>query len=157
MSFETTLESIRTWLECLNETVAQVNAPVTDGVTLTMPRSKDLLVTFNGDEEGRPEQLPAIVVQLEDGAADMGSPVAGFKGNLLGTMYLVDEAGSMVECRTKLARWIDALNRHCSHPTAIMGSFSRVRLSGLSFNLGKDQGEINTLVLKADLVIPTTF
>jgi hypothetical protein len=156
MNFEQTVESIRTWLVDLSTTVDRLNAGFDSG-KLTMPRDKDLSVTFRGDEESKPEQLPAAVLELEDGASDGSNNTSMFKGFISGTLYVVDEAGSMSGCRTKLTRWVDAVNAHCSAPTAIVGSYSRVNLRGMSFNLSKDAGDIHTLVVRFDLLIPTVF
>ncbi len=157
MGFEQVVTSIRTWLEDLSSAVDQVNAAATDEIKLVMPRSKDLLVTFQGDEEGKPEQLPAAVLQLDSGSNESSNSFSLFKGTILGTLYLVDDAASVPECRTKMVRWVQAIKDHCLQPTAILGSYSRINLRGLSFSMGKDAGDVNTLVIRADLTIPTTF
>jgi hypothetical protein len=157
MTFEQNVIAIRGWLESMGSAVDATNARATDQVLLALPRAKDLLVTFEGDEEAKPEQLPAMVLQLADLTADTSNTTSQYKGMLYGTLYLVDEAVSIGECRTKLMRWIDTVKAHCLSPDAIMGSFSRINLRGTSFNIGRESGDTNTLVVRFELAISTLF
>lgn len=150
MSFEQLLVALKKWAGDLQYAVAAVNQSVTDGVTISMPRAKDLIVTFPDDYTAQPEQVPAIVMEVEHSAAEKPVPL---KGVTTASLFLADEATNGAKARLKLVRWVDALRKHCQSEKSLLGSNVRVMLRREQYLMGKTKGDLNGFSLKVDLLI----
>lgn len=151
-TFEDTTAAIRAWLEGLAPTVEAINARVqaTDGITIKMPRSKDLIVTFPEDASAKPEQMPMMVLEVE---GTQWQSIAPAKGVLSACLYLADEAKSGSQARTKLLRWVDAVREYSMGGASVMSSGIRVVPRRESFVMGKAKGDLNAFQVKFDLAI----
>lgn len=150
MTFEETFQAIQAWLAGIESTVNAINAGVSDGNNIKMPRPKDLIITFPEDASVQPEQMPAIVLELEGSVMERIAPL---KGSMGASLYVADDAKSGSQARVKLIRWIDAIRSHCLGGASVLGSNIRVVPRRESFVMGKAKGDLNAFQLKVDLVI----
>jgi len=150
MTFEETFQAIQTWLAGIESTLEVINTGVTDGNNIKMPRPKDLILTFPEDASVQPEQMPAIVLEVEGSVMERIAPL---KGSMGASLYVADDAKSGSQARIKLIRWIDAIRSHCLSGASVLGPNMRVVPRRESFVMGKAKGDLNAFQLKVDLVI----
>jgi hypothetical protein len=151
MTFEDVVNDIQEWIESIGDTIDNVNARHTDGVLLDTPREKDIIVTFMDDELSKPEQCPAVIIEIQ--GAGWSSPVVGsFHGAIGGSVYVIDEASSVEKTRKKLMRWVDALNTHCTAESSVLRC-GRIVPKNCQFSMGKSAGNLNSFFLKLDFIL----
>lgn len=149
-TFEELIALLGTWLQDLDGPVDAKNATITDGVTLKMPRTKDLVVTFPEDSSVEPEQLPAIVLEVEGSMLEHVAPV---RGAMAASLYLVEEAQTASKARLKLSRWVGVIRSHCTSGASLLDSNIRIVPRRESYVMGKAKGDLNAFQLKVDLIV----
>src|ERR1035441_9770249 len=147
MTFEETFQAIQTWLSGLESAVNAINKGVTDGNLIKMPRPKDLILTFPEDASVQPEQMPAVVLEIE---GSMVGKIAPLTGQMGASLYVADDAKSGAQARIKLIRWIEIGRNHCLSGASVVGSNIRVVPRRESFVMGKAKGDLNAFQLKVD-------
>jgi hypothetical protein len=150
MTFEELVQALQQWLSGMEAAVSGTNALAADDIQIRMPRSKDLIVTFPEDASASPEQMPAMVLEIEGSTA---ASIAPLKGALGASLYIADEAKTGSQARVKLVRWVDTVRRYCTGSTSIIGSNTRVVPRRESFVMGKAKGDLNGFQIKIDLAI----
>lgn len=153
MSFESTFAKLNVWATALEASATAANARFTDGVTLSSPRPKDIVVTLPGEDVTLPEQNPALIVRLFALRPDGPRNVQNFKGSIQGKLFLRDEADSVAKLKTKAVRWIDVITAHYSHPASFLDSFGRVVMNDITVTFGTD----NVFEIQSAFVLTVTF
>lgn len=152
MTLEQTMAGITSWIADLSSTLNFVNGLHSDGITLSMPRDKDLIVTFEDDYQAVVDQCPAIVINVGGFKWDSGN-VGDFKGALHAKLYLCDEDDKVNRLRVRIMRWADALTMHCKKQSAILGPNSRVFPRVAKVRMATTKSDVNAFELTIALEV----